>query len=166
MLIPKVDAFPATNPQAAQHAMLVYLKNTSGTNAPGSYYWNNPTSAWLPIWSNNSFWSLSGNYGVNASHFIGTINAADVIFRRNTAKAGQLGLFNTAFGVNALMIPGAGNFNTAIGVNALSVSTGAETPNQMPMRWTQMPLDVLVQHAGTRHLFGDLIILRTAMARR
>lgn len=49
LLIPKVDAFPVTNPTAAQQSMLVYLTTTSGANPPGFYFWNNPTTTWLPI---------------------------------------------------------------------------------------------------------------------
>ena len=35
ILIPRIDAFPATSPTAAQQGMMVYLTTTSGTNAPG-----------------------------------------------------------------------------------------------------------------------------------
>lgn len=49
VLIPKVDAFPATNPTIAQQGMLVYLNVASGGNPIGFYYWNNPTTTWLPL---------------------------------------------------------------------------------------------------------------------
>lgn len=49
VLIPKVDAFPATNPTVAQQGMLVYLNVASGGNPIGFYYWNNPTATWLPL---------------------------------------------------------------------------------------------------------------------
>ncbi|WNM18711.1 tail fiber domain-containing protein [Flavobacterium capsici] len=49
ILIPKVDAFPATLPTAAQQGMLVYLTTTVGANPPGFYYWNNPTTTWIGI---------------------------------------------------------------------------------------------------------------------
>lgn len=49
ILIPKVDAFPVTNPTAAQQGMLVYLTTTSGTDLSGFYYWDNITSDWKPI---------------------------------------------------------------------------------------------------------------------
>lgn len=49
ILIPKVDVFPATNPTAAQHGMLVYLTTTSGTDLSGFYYWDNATVDWKPI---------------------------------------------------------------------------------------------------------------------
>lgn len=46
VLIPRVDAFPVTNPTAAQNGMLVYLTTTVGSNTPGFYYWD---SAWIKI---------------------------------------------------------------------------------------------------------------------
>lgn len=49
MLIPKIDTFPIANPTADQQGMLVYLTTTIGANTPGFYYWNNPTTAWLPV---------------------------------------------------------------------------------------------------------------------
>lgn len=49
IIIPRVDAFPATNPTAAQQGMMVYLTTTVGTNAPGFYYWDNTTTSWVGI---------------------------------------------------------------------------------------------------------------------
>ena len=49
IIIPRIDAFPATDPGADQNSMLVYLTTTSGTNTPGFYYWDNTTTSWLPI---------------------------------------------------------------------------------------------------------------------
>jgi trimeric autotransporter adhesin len=51
LLIPKMDAFPATNPTAAQQGMMVYLTTTSGSNLPGFYYWDFPTLTWIGITS-------------------------------------------------------------------------------------------------------------------
>jgi len=52
MLIPKVDAFPATNPTAAQQGMLIYLTTPATflltVRQPGFYYWNDPTD-WIGI---------------------------------------------------------------------------------------------------------------------
>lgn len=49
LLIPKVNNFPATNPTIDQQGMLVYLKNVSGTNQPGFYYWDFATLLWKSI---------------------------------------------------------------------------------------------------------------------
>lgn len=50
-LTPRIDAFPAINPTAAQQGMMVYLTTTSGTNLPGFYYWDNPTASWVGLFS-------------------------------------------------------------------------------------------------------------------
>lgn len=49
ILIPKIDAFPAINPTAAQQGMLVYLTTASGANLPGFYYWNQPSNSWIGL---------------------------------------------------------------------------------------------------------------------
>jgi len=49
LLIPRVNAFPAVNPNAAQQGMMLYLMITSGANAPGFYYWDNLTTSWIGI---------------------------------------------------------------------------------------------------------------------
>ncbi|MDY0089226.1 MAG: tail fiber domain-containing protein [Flavobacteriaceae bacterium] len=49
VLIPKIDLFPAINPTAAQHGMLVYLTTTTGGYVRGFYYWDNDSVSWLPI---------------------------------------------------------------------------------------------------------------------
>lgn len=49
ILVPKIDDFPSTNPSASQQGMLVYLKNTIGTNLPGFYYWDNTTTSWKSV---------------------------------------------------------------------------------------------------------------------
>ncbi|WP_309640192.1 hypothetical protein [Flavobacterium sp.] len=62
LLIPRVDAFPAINPTAAQQGMMVYLMVTAGTNTPGFYYWDNLTSSWVGISSkaNDKAWYKVG----------------------------------------------------------------------------------------------------------
>lgn len=53
ILIPKIDAFPVTNPTAAQQGMLVYLTTISAGQQPGFYYWDNSgTPQWKPIAGN------------------------------------------------------------------------------------------------------------------
>ncbi|MCB0447968.1 MAG: hypothetical protein KDD03_10745, partial [Gelidibacter sp.] len=97
ILIPKIDAFPVTNPGANQNGMLVFLTTTVGTNVPGFYYWNHPT-AWVPIGNNsNSGWNLNGN-AIAASQFLGTTNNQDLLFRRNSTNSGRIGTTHTSFG--------------------------------------------------------------------
>lgn len=61
ILIPKIDAFPITNPTVAQTGMLVYLTTTSAGKSPGFYYWNNPTASWLPVSKTDDDWYEVGS---------------------------------------------------------------------------------------------------------
>ncbi len=103
ILIPRIDAFPLTNPTAAQQGMMVYLTTVSAGKQPGFYYWDNTG---LPQWKgvgSNAGWGLTGNSGTNpAANFIGTTDNNDLIFKRGNQFSGMLGESNTVFGVNAL----------------------------------------------------------------
>lgn len=50
-LIPSFDAFPLTNPTAAQDGMVIFLTTTVGFNSKGFYYWNevipSTSSSWI-----------------------------------------------------------------------------------------------------------------------
>ena len=127
LLIPKVDVFPATNPTAAQQGMLVYLTTTSGSNAPGFYYWDNPTTTWIGLGKDVKAWQLNGNTVNATTDFMGSTNDADVIFKRNNLRAGRIGANNTSFGVNALNPASTGSLNTAYGTSSLhSNTTGSQ----------------------------------------
>ncbi len=64
ILIPRVDAFPVTNPGADQQGMMVYLTTTSGSNPPGFYYWDNTTTSWLALNSADADWYKFGTTSV------------------------------------------------------------------------------------------------------
>ncbi len=49
ILIPRVNTFPATNPGAGQHAMMVYLVNPQGSYSEGFYYWDANYQEWIPV---------------------------------------------------------------------------------------------------------------------
>ena len=84
-LIPRFDVFPATNPSASQHAMLVFLNNTltnvniSGTPkdyARGFHFWDSVINDWIEITSSLSDagggpWALDGN-AVTDTDYLGT----------------------------------------------------------------------------------------------
>ena len=101
ILIPRVNALPATNPTVDQDRMLLYLTTTSGTYEPGFYYWDNANSIWKGFGQDKE-WSLLGNLGTNpATHFVGTRDNNDLVFKRNNVTAGRLGNSNVAFGANS-----------------------------------------------------------------
>ena len=127
LLIPKVDVFPATNPTADQQGMLVYLTTTVGTNTPGFYYWDNPTTTWIGLGKDVKAWQLNGNTVNGTTDFMGSTNDADVIFKRNNVHAGRIGANNTSFGVDALNPASTGSQNTASGTSSLySNTTGSQ----------------------------------------
>ncbi|MBF4465216.1 beta strand repeat-containing protein, partial [Flavobacterium sp. LC2016-12] len=69
-------------------------------------------------------WSIEGNMGIQSSfHFLGTIDDADLVFKRNSTIAGRLQVNNTSFGVNALTDSSGGSYNVAIGALALNNNT-------------------------------------------
>ena len=49
LLIPRINAFPATNPTADQQGMMIYLTTASGSNVPGFYYWDNTSTTWIAV---------------------------------------------------------------------------------------------------------------------
>jgi len=149
ILIPKIDDFPVINPGADQDAMLVYLTTTSGSNLPGFYYWDNTSAFWLPV-GNNIGWSLTGNSGtIDDTSFLGTTDNVPLNFRVNNEVAGRIesdiatgitalgyqnlanntGIYNAAFGYNALLENTTGQNNTAVGYSSFrsSLSTSENT---------------------------------------
>jgi trimeric autotransporter adhesin len=129
ILIPKIDAFPLTNPTVAQQGMMVYLTTISAGKQPGFYHWDNVTVNWIGLGGSSavSGWSLTGNAGTNpATNFVGTTDNNDVIFRRDNVRSGWLGNpfeANTSFGVSSLNQNSIGTFNSAFGTNALVNNT-------------------------------------------
>ncbi|GHC57263.1 hypothetical protein [Ulvibacter litoralis] len=49
ILIPRINAFPTTNPGSEQNGMLVFLTTAIGTDDVGFYYWDNPNTRWVGI---------------------------------------------------------------------------------------------------------------------
>ncbi len=104
LLIPRISAFPSTDPTASQNGMIVYLTTTVGTNSPGFYYWDNTESDWLGLGTGaaTNAWNIGGNTGTDSDvDFIGTTDGeAFVLGTNNTPKLristkGQLEPLNT-----------------------------------------------------------------------
>ncbi len=86
IIIPRVDAFPLTNPTVAQQGMMVYLMVTSGANLPGFYYWDNTTTSWVGI-------SSSAN-GDKDWYKVGTTTAPSAI-TDDMFHSGKVGIGNS-----------------------------------------------------------------------
>ena len=74
----------------------------------------------------NTFWSTTGNSGLNAStNYMGTNSDVDVVFQRYGVQSGLLNdsKSNTSWGVGALNASATGGNNTATGTYALSAVT-------------------------------------------
>lgn len=100
ILIPKVDAFPITNPTIAQNGMMVFLTMDSGSNPSGFYYWDDAAGSWTGVGGKEG-WKTKGNTGTNSgTDFLGTTdNQPLVIGTNNTQRmlidaAGNIGLGN------------------------------------------------------------------------
>jgi len=82
----------------------------------------NGTATWQN--ASNNAWGLTGNSGLNAStHFMGTSDDVDVVFKRNGILAGRIASSNTSLGVSAASAITTGVNNNAIGNLALSANT-------------------------------------------
>lgn len=46
ILIPRISNFPATNPTASQHGMMIFLTTQKNEFSPGFYWWNSSTLKW------------------------------------------------------------------------------------------------------------------------
>ncbi len=134
LLIPRIDDFPATNPAAAQNGMMVYLTTTSGSNAPGFYYWNNGSSTWLSAIGGTvqKLDDLSDGKSDSdgSSVFLGVdAGANDDSSNRNVAIGFQalysvvFGSNHTANGYQALYSNTSGSDNTANGYRSLYSNT-------------------------------------------
>ena len=150
ILIPRIDAFPSTNPGANQNGMMVFL-----TADDSFYYWKNSTATWQKLSNieriNDLVDGKSDNDGSNngSSIFLG-VNAGandDKTDNRNIAVGyyamndntngnnnsaigyfslsnNTTGDYNVAVGNRSLRTITTGNQNTAIGFEALEVNSG------------------------------------------
>ena len=136
ILIPRVDAFPVTNPTAAQDGMLVFLTTTKAF-----YFWNWDSNAgsgaWTPVTGVEKINDLSDgrsdNDGTNngSSIYLGVgagvnddlTDNGNVGFGLLTMNSNTSGEENIAMGVQALNSNSTSSFNTAIGSFALQNTT-------------------------------------------
>lgn len=90
ILIPKIDAFPTTNPTIEQQGMMVYLTTTFSGNTPGFYFWDNSVTTWKPIGS--SQWVTNDiNISNNNVGNVGIGTGAATPYSLLTVKEGGIG---------------------------------------------------------------------------
>lgn len=130
LLIPRVALTSTTDVSTIASPATSLLVYNSGFGPNGFYYWNG--SVWVQLaLGSNTYWSLTGNNGTNAStNFFGTTDDVDIVFKRFNTRAGFIGNPNTAggnkntsFGANSLNAAGTGIRNTAIGSNVMPSNT-------------------------------------------
>ncbi|MBI3221120.1 MAG: tail fiber domain-containing protein, partial [Bacteroidetes bacterium] len=103
------------------------IKIADGSQAAGKVLTSDANG--LATWSNNSGWSITGNTGTNpTTHFIGTTDAKDLVFRTNNTEfarltsAGNLGIGTSTPNAflevqNTNTSGNAGNFNVSNAAN-------------------------------------------------
>ena len=168
LLIPRINKFPATNPNGDQNSMIVYLNNDlTATNINGTtmdydlgfYYWDNSQTDWIRLLASvEAGWLITGNADIDDTvNFLGTTTNDNVVFKRNNIFSGILDDSNTAFGVNSLESNSSGINNTALGVDALKNTLGGRNTaigyragdyningDILRMRWTNMSQIIIV----------------------
>lgn len=115
LLIPRIDAFPATDPTAAQHGMMVYLTTTDAGNPPGFYFWNQATTSWD---------SISGNGAEQINELTDGISDGSSLFLgANSGQNDDGGNSNVGVGLFSLSNNTSGDSNTAVGSLAMINNT-------------------------------------------
>ncbi len=115
LLIPRIDAFPATDPTAAQHGMMVYLTTTDAGNPPGFYFWNQATTSWD---------SISGNGAEQINELTDGISDGTSLFLgANSGQNDDGGNSNVGVGLFSLSNNSSGNSNTAVGSSSMINNT-------------------------------------------
>lgn len=134
ILIPKIDKFPDTDPGEDQLGMLVFLTTTDGTDLPGFYYWNHPTTSWE--WANRikriddlhdgksdfdgSQDGSSVFLGIDAGAADDSSDNKNVGIGYQSLNAVTTGQNNIGIGYNSVNSLTTGNNNIGIGSNTLS----------------------------------------------
>lgn len=113
------------------HNMVDLIGRSTGR---GFYYWNG--ASWLKVMtpmdvsdSISLRWSIYGNRSTYpTTHFIGTTDDVNLVFKRNNIRSGLIGDWNTSFGyysLSANLVSGAGN--SAFGTNSLKSNTSGSS---------------------------------------
>ncbi|NJW51659.1 hypothetical protein HC175_01855 [Salinimicrobium sp. CDJ15-91] len=82
ILIPRIAAFPSSNPTPDQHGMLVFLTSQKGEFSPGFYWWNSTVGKWDSLGAKAAF----DFYKVGTTAASG--NPDDMIYRKGNVTIG------------------------------------------------------------------------------
>jgi hypothetical protein len=127
LLIPRVALTDLTTNTVLTptESEIVFNTTSNGTVEPGFYYLADVAGTLTWVRFGGSGWLLDGNPSVTAASFMGSINNADVVFKRNNIESGRLSTNNTSFGTGALPANNVNAWNTAFGTDALgSITNG------------------------------------------
>ncbi len=127
LLIPRVNLTSETDVSTIPspvNSLLVFNTNAALPDGVGFYFWNG-NNIWSKLAtvnaSNNIFWGLAGNTGINpATDFIGTIDNTPLVFKANNILSGKIaqGINSVFFGQHAGEAVTSGTKNTFIGHQA------------------------------------------------
>lgn len=110
LLIPRIDTFPSTSPDANQQGMMIYLTTAVGSDLPGFYYWDNTIPAWVSMKAQ----SLSAIHDTDIDTRIWTEKNTDEDRIRFDIKGGQKMIINDVGNVGIGTNP---NLNGRLHVN-------------------------------------------------
>ena len=124
ILIPRVDKFPASDPGADQLGMMVFLTTTDGTDLPGFYFWNHPTTSWEWV---NRIKKIDDLSDGKSEVYDNTADEGPSVFLGDGTGANDDGTnnMNVGLGYNSMNSITSGKNNVGIGYNSMnSVTTG------------------------------------------
>lgn len=130
ILIPKADAFPATNPTASQDGMLLYVTG-DGAQTKGFYYWNNTTTSWVTIASGSLVEKIDDLTDAKSDND-GTNDGSSVFLGVNAGNNDDLtDNRNVGIGYNSMVTNKTGRNNLALGYNSLRFNTTGQSNNAL-----------------------------------
>ncbi len=123
VLIPRMTQAQRNAIAAPAPSLLIYQTD----NTPGYYYHNGST--WVPLFSSNTGWSLTGNAGTSpATNFVGTTDNQALVFRANNTERMRIAeTGNVLVGVNTVPLASAAFSavaNPTFSVGALALANG------------------------------------------
>lgn len=108
---------------------LVYNTATAGDVTPGYYYLSTATGPWVRFGASEG-WLTTGNTGITAASFMGSVNNADLVFKRNNIESGRLSANLTSYGISAGLSNNS-TANTYVGFNSGSNSSNTSSSNNV-----------------------------------